>query len=412
VEKDGVNEFSKLPLKGREEVKPPPRPPTSKNLRAPSRPARKKPTTRPWSERPVELEVGDLQSVRPASNELDLTIDLDVGAGQRRDLLAFDPVHLSAPFSDVTPSVWSQMDWAKFTPGLLAAPQLPNLDTDGTKAHSSLAEVRATIARFARAQRTWLVGLGTVTLAAAATWAAIPLARGRSIQGAEAAVVTRQATDVAPAPNATQVARSPSAAPAIPDSQPSSGADERVARDAPGAESTTASDERLERSVGTRPSARSTASAARGSDPATNPPIPAKTLPAPLDRREAAAAAPRAPAVPAAVPPPARSPEAPVPPSVSPVFGDIDTTAEFNRNAAMEALRQAGDSSRACVTGASSGGSRVAVTFVRNGSVSDVAVDGVWSGTPIGACIAAKFRALHIPSFRGSSMTVRKTLSF
>jgi hypothetical protein len=303
------------------------------------------------------------------------------------------------------------MDWAKFTPGLLAAPQLPNLDTDGAGAHSSLAEMRASIARFARAQRTWLVGLGMLTLAAAATWAAIPLARGRSIRGAEAAVVTRQATDIPPATNATEVARSPSAALPFPDSQPPSGADERVVRDAPGAASTTSSDERLG-AVGTRPSARSTASAARGSDPATNPPSAAKTLPAPIDRREAAAAAPRAPALPAAVPPPARSPEAPVPPSVSSVFGDVDTTAEFNRNAAMEALRQAGDSSRACVTGATAGGSRVAVTFVRNGSVSDVAVDGVWSGTPIGKCIAAKFRALHIPPFRGSSMTVRKTLSF
>jgi hypothetical protein len=75
----------------------------------------------------------------------------------------------------------------------------------------------------------------------------------------------------------------------------------------------------------------------------------------------------------------------------------------------MEAMRRAGDSSRTCLAGGASG-ARVAVTFARNGSPSDVGVEGPLSGTPIGSCIVAKFRALRIPPFRGSSVTVRRTL--
>jgi hypothetical protein len=78
----------------------------------------------------------------------------------------------------------------------------------------------------------------------------------------------------------------------------------------------------------------------------------------------------------------------------------------------MEAMRRAGDGSRACVTGGASGGARVAVTFARSGSVADVAVEGSFAGTPVGNCIAGKFRSLAIPPFRGSSVTVRRTLAF
>jgi hypothetical protein len=78
----------------------------------------------------------------------------------------------------------------------------------------------------------------------------------------------------------------------------------------------------------------------------------------------------------------------------------------------MEAMRRAGDASRACMTGGASGGARVAVTFARSGSVADVGVEGAFKGTPIGSCIAGKFRTLSIPPFRGSSVTVRRTLAF
>jgi len=78
----------------------------------------------------------------------------------------------------------------------------------------------------------------------------------------------------------------------------------------------------------------------------------------------------------------------------------------------MSALRQAGDSARSCAGGASLGNVRVSVTFARPGNVSDAKVDGPASGTPAGACIAGKFRTLKIPPFRGSSVTVYKTVMF
>jgi len=79
----------------------------------------------------------------------------------------------------------------------------------------------------------------------------------------------------------------------------------------------------------------------------------------------------------------------------------------------MQALRQAGDGARSCVTGSPpTGDVRVAVTFARTGSVADAVVEGPLAGTPPATCIAGKFRPLRIPPFRGSSMTVRKTIMF
>jgi hypothetical protein len=76
-------------------------------------------------------------------------------------------------------------------------------------------------------------------------------------------------------------------------------------------------------------------------------------------------------------------------------------------------LREAGDTARGCVTGGPpAGGVRFAVTFARTGSVADAVVEGPLAGTPSATCIAGKFRSLRVPPFRGSSMTVRKTITF
>jgi len=95
------------------------------------------------------------------------------------------------------------------------------------------------------------------------------------------------------------------------------------------------------------------------------------------------------------------------------MFGALDLNAEFDRNAAMEALRNASNAALACRgTGAVEGGVRVAVTFARTGQVADAHVDGDGHGTPLGDCVVSKFRSLHVPPFRGSSMTVRRTVTF
>jgi hypothetical protein len=55
---------------------------------------------------------------------------------------------------------------------------------------------------------------------------------------------------------------------------------------------------------------------------------------------------------------------------------------------------------------------RVAVTFARAGTVSGALVEGPLAGTSTAACVEGKFRTLRVPPFRGSSLTVRKTIAF
>ena len=77
----------------------------------------------------------------------------------------------------------------------------------------------------------------------------------------------------------------------------------------------------------------------------------------------------------------------------------------------MDALRQTGDRARSC--GGIAGTSvRVSVTFARTGRVSDARVEGAAAGTPAGECMVGRFRGVQIPPFRGSSMTVYKTVMF
>jgi hypothetical protein len=60
----------------------------------------------------------------------------------------------------------------------------------------------------------------------------------------------------------------------------------------------------------------------------------------------------------------------------------------------------------------SGGNPRVSVTFARSGQVADAHVEGPVAGTPAGQCISGKFRSLRVPPFRGSSVTVYKTIIF
>jgi hypothetical protein len=91
----------------------------------------------------------------------------------------------------------------------------------------------------------------------------------------------------------------------------------------------------------------------------------------------------------------------------------VDLAGEFDRNAAMQALREAGDRARTCFARAGASGSlRVAVTFARAGTVTGAVVEGPLAGTSAASCVEGKFRTLRIPPFRGSSLTVRKTIAF
>jgi hypothetical protein len=140
------------------------------------------------------------------------------------------------------------------------------------------------------------------------------------------------------------------------------------------------------------------------------------TAPAPR-HVPAAHAATAAPPIPA--PPENVSPEPPTiaPPPDNPgsaAFGEVDVAPAFDQSVAMQALREAGDAARSCRSGDTpSGAVRLSVTFARTGRVAQANIeDASLAATPVGSCIVSRFRAVAVPPFRGSSMTVRKTLNF
>jgi hypothetical protein len=54
----------------------------------------------------------------------------------------------------------------------------------------------------------------------------------------------------------------------------------------------------------------------------------------------------------------------------------------------------------------------VTVTFAPSGNVTSAVVDSApFAGTPVGGCIAGKFRAAHVPAFSGGNVTVGKSFS-
>jgi hypothetical protein len=56
---------------------------------------------------------------------------------------------------------------------------------------------------------------------------------------------------------------------------------------------------------------------------------------------------------------------------------------------------------------------RVAVTFVPSGQATVAVVEsGTVRGTPVGSCVASKFRTAKVPPFSGPKVTVHKTMMF
>jgi hypothetical protein len=107
------------------------------------------------------------------------------------------------------------------------------------------------------------------------------------------------------------------------------------------------------------------------------------------------------PAAPAA--PPFEAPQPPPPPGP-----------EFSREAAQSALEDAAALAATCRQDDTTAGAvRVAVTFVPSGQATVAVVEsGVVRGTPVGSCVAAKFRTAKVPPFSGTKVTVHKTMMF
>jgi predicted Zn finger-like uncharacterized protein len=115
----------------------------------------------------------------------------------------------------------------------------------------------------------------------------------------------------------------------------------------------------------------------------------------------AAAPAPEKPAPVAAAP-------APAAPAAAPAAA---SGADFDRAAAISALSAAATAAQSCKKpDGPTGSGRIAVTFANSGAATTANVEGPpFAGTPVGGCVAARFRGVHVPPFGGAVITVRKT---
>lgn len=138
---------------------------------------------------------------------------------------------------------------------------------------------------------------------------------------------------------------------------------------------------------------------AKADKPAGAAPVAAKSEPraaepkAPVAKAEPKAAEPKAPAT-AAAEPAADGPA-------------------FDRAAALTALGNAASAAQSCKKpDGPTGSGRVAVTFATTGMVTTANVEGPpFAGTPVGGCVAARFRSAHVPAFSGGTVTVHKSFT-
>jgi hypothetical protein len=219
----------------------------------------------------------------------------------------------------------------------------------------------------ARMNPRWVAAFAATTMFVVATWSTVRALRARP-HSAATRVAARNALQFAPPP-----------------------ANEALAEASPPAPLAAAENHAATKSETAKPAAakRTTKKPAK----ATRPKVAAKERPR---------VQPQSPVAPVGAP-------APAPPS----FAHVDTTAEFDRSAALQVLRDAGDRAGTCLVGAHAPGPvRIAVTFLQNGNVGSARVEGNLAGSSTAVCIEHKFRSVRIPAFRGSSLTVRKTITF
>jgi hypothetical protein len=107
----------------------------------------------------------------------------------------------------------------------------------------------------------------------------------------------------------------------------------------------------------------------------------------------------------------AEKPEAPAAP-IAPRPEPADPGTEFDRSAAVAALKSAAAEAAACrKDGDPSGTATLTITFAPSGRVTSANIQGPpFAGTPTGGCIANAMRRAHVPAFSGDRVTVNKTI--
>ncbi len=79
----------------------------------------------------------------------------------------------------------------------------------------------------------------------------------------------------------------------------------------------------------------------------------------------------------------------------------------FNRGAALSQLNASASRAAGCrKPSGPSGSGRATITFGNDGSARGVVVSAPFAGTPVGSCVAAAFRGIHVPPFTGSPVTL------
>jgi hypothetical protein len=145
-------------------------------------------------------------------------------------------------------------------------------------------------------------------------------------------------------------------------------------------------------------------SAANAADPAR----PGKAQGSVSPTMNAAGTTPKEPAS-QAIEKPAEA-EKPTPQAPKPEPAEPGT--DFDRAAAVAALKSAAGEAAACRKDADpSGTATLTITFAPSGRVTTATIQGPpFAGTPTGGCIANSMRRAHVPAFSGERVTVTKTI--
>jgi predicted Zn finger-like uncharacterized protein len=157
------------------------------------------------------------------------------------------------------------------------------------------------------------------------------------------------------------------------------------------------------------PSATSTAVAAAAAAPASATAAPA----AAATDSPAAHPAAQAPAAAAAAPKAAAPAAAAAAPKAAAPAAAPEADQPFNMGEAKAKLAAAAAAVQACKKGDGPAGTgRVVVLFAPSGAAQSATVSGApFEGTPTGACVAARFRGVHVPAFSGSPFSVSKSFT-
>jgi predicted Zn finger-like uncharacterized protein len=85
----------------------------------------------------------------------------------------------------------------------------------------------------------------------------------------------------------------------------------------------------------------------------------------------------------------------------------------FNMGEAKARLAAAASAAQGCAKpGGPTGTGRVVVMFAPSGAAQSATVSGPpFEGTPVGACVGARFKAVHVPAFSGSPFSVSKSFT-